>query len=111
MTQCYPPDSYEDPNGSHGQAFPANCKQPQIWMAAINLSSAEFHTSDPSYPAYWLPFQDPTTHNHTAQWTTTVVNKPPPDGGSCIAVGQDCTKDPNNCCAGTCSPTGVCGVS
>jgi len=24
---------------------------------------------DPSRPAFWLPFQDITTHNHTPQWT------------------------------------------
>jgi hypothetical protein len=110
LVQCYPPDSYEDPAGSHHGTFPANCKQPQIWMAAINLSSAEFTTQDPSWPAFWLPFQDMTTHNHTAQWTTTVVNTPTPDGGTCIAAGGDCTKDPNGCCAGICTGAGVCGV-
>ena len=68
LVQCYPPDSYEDPTGQHHDAFPTNCKQPQIWMAAINLSTAEFHSTDPSFPAFWLPFQDMTTHNHSARW-------------------------------------------
>jgi hypothetical protein len=110
--QCYPPDSAEDPGGQHGTPFPANCKQPQIWMAAINLSTAEvMNPGDPSLPAFWLPFQDITTHNHTAQWTSTVVTMPPPDGGTCIPGGQDCTKDPNNCCMGLlCTPNGTCGL-
>jgi hypothetical protein len=110
--QCYPPDSAEDPGGQHGTPFPANCKQPQIWMAAINLSSAEvMNPGDPSLPAFWLPFQDITTHNHTAQWTSTVVNTPPPDGGACIDGGQDCTKAPNNCCGAlVCTANGTCGL-
>ena len=28
---------------------------------------------DPSYPAFALPFQDLTSSNHTAQWTTRIV--------------------------------------
>jgi hypothetical protein len=112
FVQCYPPDSAEDPNGSHGQQFPNNCRQPQIWMAAINLTTAEvMNTTDPSFPAFWLPFQDIKTHNHTAQWTSTVVTMPPPDGGACIDQGQDCTAAPNNCC-GTyvCTASGTCGI-
>jgi len=111
--QCYPPDSAEDPGGSHGQQFPANCKQPQIWMAAINLTTAEvMNQGDPSSPAFWLPFQDIKTHNHTAQWTTTVVNTPPPDGGACIAAGMNCTAPGSVCCADApvCSANGLCGI-
>jgi hypothetical protein len=112
--QCYPPDDVENPppNDSHGMPFPSNCMQPQIWMAAINLTTAgEFtNPSDPSYPAFWLPFQDPTTHNHTAQWTTTIVT-PSPTPGPCIPANTDCTKDPNNCCIGICiGGTGQCGI-
>ncbi len=109
---CYPPDSSEDPTGMHHDTFPANCQQPQIWMAAINLSSAEFASGDPSFPAFWLPFQDLTTHNHTAQWTTTVVTMPPTDGGACIMSGGDCTNNPNGCCpgAGICLGSGTCGI-
>ena len=29
--------------------------------------------TDPSFPAFALPFQDITTSNHIAQWTETVV--------------------------------------
>jgi hypothetical protein len=89
--------------------FPSNCMQPQIWMAAINLTSAEFASGDPSFPAFWLPFQDPTTHNHTAQWTTTIVN-PSPSPEPCIPLNGDCTKDPNNCCSGICISSGTCAI-
>jgi hypothetical protein len=113
QVQCYPPDSAEAPGGAHGTPFPDNCQQPQIWMAAINLTTAEVsNPGDPSYPAFWLPFQDITTHNHTAQWTSTLANMPPADGGACIAAGMDCTKDPNGCCADAplCQANGVCGI-
>jgi hypothetical protein len=120
QVQCYPPDSAEGACTAtntticaHGTAFPANCQQPQIWMAAINLSTAEVsNPGDPSYPAFWLPFQDISTHNHTAQWTAAVANMPPPDMGTCIAAGQDCTKNPNGCCADApfCQANGLCGI-
>ena len=112
LVQCYPPDSAEDPGGSHGQQFPANCRQPQIWMAAINLTTAEvMNATDPSFPAFWLPFQDIKTHNHTAQWTSTVVTTTPPDGGVCLMGGEDCTKAPNNCCMTlACTANGTCGI-
>jgi hypothetical protein len=115
--QCYPAYSLEQPGAS--PTFPANCKQPLIWMAAINLSTAEIMTGgDPSYPAFLLPFQaivdsmNRPNHNHTAQWTETVVTQPQPDMGACIADQQDCTAAPSNCCGGeTCLPsTGKCGV-
>jgi hypothetical protein len=112
QVQCYPPDSPMDPGGSHGLPFPGNCQQPQLWMAAINLSAAEVsNPGDPSFPAFWLPFQDINTHNHTAQWTQTVVTTPPPDGGTCIMGGEDCTKAPTACCGGLlCTGNGTCGI-
>ena len=42
-----------------------------IWMAAVDLDAP--YNLDPSYPAFALPFQDITTSNHIAQWTTEVV--------------------------------------
>jgi hypothetical protein len=107
MFQCYPADSYEDPGAAHHQAFSAQCQQPQLWMAAINVSQAEVQPKDPSYPAFWLPFQDMTTHNHTPQWTQRVANQ---DAGTpCVMQGANCMQAP--CCSGlTCQANGLCGT-
>jgi len=121
QVQCYPSDTPETyPNTSHGAVFASNCQAPNIWMAAINLTKAGelMNMGDPSYPAFWLPYQaivdgmgNP-THNHAAQWTQTVVTMPPPDGGACIAAGQDCLANPTGCCADApvCTSTHVCGI-
>lgn len=42
-----------------------------LWMAAVDLDAPV--GTDPSYAAFALPFQDLTTSNHIAQWTTQVV--------------------------------------
>lgn len=42
-----------------------------LWMAAVDLDAPA--GTDPSYAAFALPFQDITTSNHIAQWTTKVV--------------------------------------
>jgi Tol biopolymer transport system component len=61
----------------------------QIWMAAIDPQRGELG-QDPSYPAFWLPFQNIKTGNHIAQWTAEVVRKPCgidrtcPDGETCV---------------------------
>jgi hypothetical protein len=117
MFQCYPADSAEDPNGAHKQPFDPACQQPQLWMAAIDITRAvapqvvhAAASSDPSKVAFWLPFQDITTHNHTPQWTQAVASTPPPDAGTCIPANGDCTKDPSGCCAGlVCNASGTCG--
>ncbi len=107
QVQCYPPDSAEDPNGGHGQQFPGNCQQPQLWMAAVDLSATETGGGgDPSYPAFWLPFQDIATHNHAAQWTSQIVTMPMM---GCIDAGQDCSHG-GTCCQGICLSTGTCGI-
>jgi hypothetical protein len=96
MYQCYPPDAYELPMGSHHGSFDPLCQQPQLWMAAINLSEAV--GQDPSHVAFWLPFQDITTHNHTPQWTQQTAKAPP---AMCVAQGGSCTSNAGACCAGT----------
>ncbi|MGO9835646.1 MAG: hypothetical protein ACLP1X_15680 [Polyangiaceae bacterium] len=107
MYQCYPPDSYELAGGAHHTTFAAACQQPKLWMAAINLS--EVKSVEPSYPAFYLPFQDITTHNHTPQWTQEVVTMPIADAGMCVANGGSCLTDPNACCAPlTCQGSGTC---
>ncbi len=75
-------------------------------MAAINLS--EGGNGDPSFPAFLLPFQDITTHNHTPQWTQQVANMPP-DAGACIPTGGNCQTNPAACCgASACGGDGLC---
>jgi len=84
-------------------------------MAAINLSHLEFASTDPSFVAFWLPFQAEVNamgqpnHNHTAQWTETVVDQPPPDMAACIPSGGMCTPGGTPCCSGGCFG-GVCGI-
>jgi hypothetical protein len=115
MFQCYPSDSLQQAGGAHGQAFDPKCQQPQIWMAAINLSHLEFNSTDPSFVAFWLPFQAEVNamgqpnHNHTAQWTETVVDQPPPDMAACIPSGGMCTPGGTPCCSGGCFG-GICGI-
>jgi hypothetical protein len=96
---CYPPVSPEDTSGDHAKPFDPNCTQPQIWMAAISLDQLA-GGGDPSFPAFWLPFQDVTAHNHIAQWVDQIAA--PPSG--CQQVGQDCTTA--MCCDGeSCNTT------
>ena len=105
MYQCYPADSYQNPGTPHHSAFSPQCQQPQLWMAAIDVSQAEIMPKDPSFPAFWLPFQDMTTHNHTPQWTQKVVTQ---DAGACVPAGGNCTMA--MCCSGVCQANGTCGT-
>jgi hypothetical protein len=123
MYQCYPADSYEQAGAAHGQPFDALCQQPQLWMAAINLSATA--GTDPSRVAFWLPFQDITKHNHTPQWTQAVAGPGsssggPADGGpssssggsssggTCIMTNANCLMNPAGCCSGVCGANGSC---
>ena len=63
--------------------------QAQIWMAALDLGKDELGCGDPSYPAFWLPFQDPKTGNHIAQWAAEVARQPCGIDGDC-PEGQKC---------------------
>jgi hypothetical protein len=93
---CYPPESpdYDQPQPSSKKNIMfTDCAQPQIWMAAIVVDQGSFvnsgefvlktpGTGDRSFPAFWLPFQDVNSHNHTAQWVDQVTppTKPPGTG-------------------------------
>jgi hypothetical protein len=55
-----PPGGTENPKGS------------LLWMVAIDPDKVE-QGVDPSFPAFALPFQELTTSNHIAQWTTKVI--------------------------------------
>lgn len=97
---CYPEGSPEDPSGDHKKPFDPNCTQPQLWMAAVSLDDIANNT-DGSYPAFWVPFQDDTTHNHTPQWVD-VYHAPT----GCQLAGASCATAA--CCGGeTCDATSM----
>jgi hypothetical protein len=103
---CYPPESpnYDQPQPlSKQNTTYENCAEPQIWMGAVVVDpSRAIDGTDRSFPAFWLPFQDVNSHNHSAQWVEKVVNQPPPDGGSCIPDGQPCGDAGASTCCGIC---------
>lgn len=78
MHQCYPAGSPETPGDAGAGGFAANCQQPQLWMAPIFPLQVQRNQGDPSGPAFWIPYQDITTHNHCAQWTGPLPIKGPP---------------------------------
>jgi hypothetical protein len=51
-------------------------KQQQLWMFAVDPAKI-MAGQDGSYPAFFLPFQDPTTSNHIAQWTQQIATSTP----------------------------------
>lgn len=72
-----------------------------LWMAAVD-PDALARGEDGSYPAFALPFQDLSTSNHIAQWTTRIVPpRPDPggsDGGTCREEGETCEPGEGDCC-------------
>ena len=116
---CYPPEGpdYDQPQplSKMGVTY-QNCAQPQIWMAAVLIDKdPTLAGKDRSFPAFWLPFQDVNSHNHSAQWVEKVAPSPPasgPDGGACGAEGQACSASAlccsdTVCCGTTCTATCV----
>jgi hypothetical protein len=107
----YPPESpsYDQPQppSKQGIKFDAYAS-PQIWMAAIIIDSdRSLDASDRSYPAFWLPFQDVTAHNHSAQWVEKVQAPPPPSDGGIGGCNPPCASN-QVCCPGspsTCQDT------
>jgi hypothetical protein len=51
--------------------------QQQLWMFAVDPAKIAAG-QDGSYPAFFLPFQDPKTSNHIAEWTQKIVGGNPP---------------------------------
>jgi hypothetical protein len=83
---CYPPEgpSYDQPQPLSKQGVTyENCAQPQIWMAGVIVDpDPTLDATDRSFPAFWLPFQDVTAHNHSAQWVAEVQAPPSGDAGT-----------------------------
>lgn len=110
---CYPPEgpSYDQPQPLSKQDVTyVNCAEPQIWMAAVIVDpDPSLDAQDRSFPAFWLPFQDVTAHNHSAQWAESAQGPPDAgasgDGGSNTACGE-----PTSACSATslCCSDAVC---
>jgi hypothetical protein len=104
---CYPPEgpSYDQPQPLSKQDVTyVNCAEPQIWMAAVIVDAdPSLDAQDRSFPAFWLPFQDVTAHNHSAQWVEQIQAPPVVDAG---------TPTGDAGYGGTCGePTSVCSAS
>jgi len=104
---CYPPEgpAYDQPQPLSKQGVTyGNCAQPQIWMAAVVVDpDPALDAKDRSFPAFWLPFQDVTAHNHSAQWVEKVLAPPAggDDGGACLPAGATCGAGSGVCCSDT----------
>ncbi len=115
----YPPESpaYDAPQPPDRQNVHFDdYAAPQIWMAAIIVDpDRSLDSQDRSFPAFWLPFQEVNSHNHSAQWVQTVQSGPPQgdggtadgggsssggdSGGSCGEQGGACGSGGGTCCA------------
>jgi hypothetical protein len=80
---------------AYGLHLPAG-QTAQIWMVAFDPDAAA-KGQDPSFPAFWLPFQDMASGNHIAQWVTTVARQGCTDSTQCSAT--------ESCLDGVCRPT------
>jgi hypothetical protein len=116
MRPCYPAGTPETPTGTSAGGLAAECQQPQLWMAPVFASKAQGY-QDPSGPAFWLPYQDITTHNHGAQWVMLPASPkgpPPPQVNNCQCsmLGGPCgSANPCGCCVGyalDCNGNGIC---
>ena len=73
----------------------ADWERTQLWMVAFDPDRMRAG-QDPSFPAFWLPFQDISSGNHIGQWSTTVPR------GNCTTAAQ-CNVG-EVCQAGKCRP-------
>jgi hypothetical protein len=118
MYQCYPADAAETPGAAHQRPFAPQCQIPQLWMAPITLSEAQGDV-DPSGVAFWVPYQEITTHNHTAQWVWTPPQRMG-DAGTCTTCSMEygpCGTNGCACCTNapggalTCDGNGQCIIT
>jgi hypothetical protein len=103
---CYPPEgpAYDQPQplSKKGVTY-ADCAQPQIWMAGVIVDEDPARdATDRSFPAFWLPFQDVNSHNHSAQWVEHV------QGGSSSSDASACVPANGSCAGATCCTDTVC---
>ena len=69
----------------------------QLWMVAFDPARAAAGM-DPSFPAFWLPFQDINSGNHIGQWSTEVPR------ANCSGSGQSTCAAGEVCSNGKCRP-------
>lgn len=72
-------------------------QQTQLWMVAFDPARAAAGM-DPSFPAFWLPFQDINSGNHIGQWSTEVPR------ANCSGSGQSTCAAGEVCSNGKCRP-------
>ena len=72
-------------------------EQTQLWMMGFDPARAAAG-QDPSFPAFWLPFQDMGSGNHIAQWSETVPR------ASCTGTGSGMCDPSEQCVNGSCVP-------
>jgi TolB protein len=61
----------------------------QLWMVGIDTARVAAG-KDPSFAAFWLPFQDPGSGNHIAQWVEK-IDRQPCDPAPCL-TGEFCSQ-------------------
>ncbi|MFZ5441443.1 MAG: TolB family protein [Myxococcota bacterium] len=72
-------------------------QQTQLWMVAFDPARIQAG-QDPSFPAFWLPFQDISSGNHIGQWSTEVQR------ANCTGSGQSTCAQGEVCINGKCRP-------
>ena len=69
----------------------------QLWMVAFDPAKIA-NGLDPTFPAFWLPFQNINTGNHIGQWSLQVPRAP------CMGTGPSTCSAVENCINGRCNP-------
>ena len=75
----------------------ADWQRTQLWMVAFDPARIG-NGQDPSFPAFWLPFQDINSGNHIGQWSTQVPR------ANCVGSGQSTCGQGEICTNGKCRP-------
>ena len=81
---------------AYGLRLAAGAKT-QLWMVAFDPAHMAAG-QDPSFPAFWLPFQDLNSGNHIGQWSTEVPR------GDCTGTGVGVCAVGETCSNGKCRP-------
>jgi hypothetical protein len=69
----------------------------QLWMVAFDPARMA-QGVDPTFAAFWLPFQDLGTGNHIGEWSVDVIRAP------CMGTGHSTCSGNEYCINGRCTP-------